>query len=170
MNVHSIFCFGLDTAGKKTLIKEIKSEEKIGEELSLDSRINRMILKDTQFEIWEALDITQFEDFWNQIIIMPKILLFVLDTSNPNRFILAKKQLDEILYKLDTNRIPLIFCFHKMDLEAAQENYAKARDIFKLHQISKRNVYPLQTSIKNSNFLKELRNQIVEIIEKLRWE
>jgi GTPase SAR1 family protein len=170
MNVHTIFLFGLENAGKKSLAQQIKAEEEIKGETSLAARINRMILKDTQFEIWHVAGTTSFEDAWNQSIISPKILMFILDVSDVNHFILAKKQLFDVLSELDTTNIPLIFCFHKMDLENAQKNYPKARDLFKLHQIPKRKVYAIQTSIKEKNQIQDLNNQIVDIIEKLRWE
>jgi GTPase SAR1 family protein len=169
MNIHNIFLFGLKNAGKKSVKSLLKNQENLKSESSLSMRINNMILKDIRFQIWEGEDLFEFQDLWNQYISKPKILLFILDVSDTSLFNRAKKALSDVLNDYNTEGIPLVFCFHKMDVIGSKENYIKARDFFELQYIVKRKIYALQTSIKNSEDITLLRNQLVEIIESTRW-
>lgn len=169
MTNQKIFLFGFKNAGKKTLIKCIESADYIEPESSLAERINKMVLKDVQFQIWDVEGNIKFQDAWNQDSGNVNVLMFVLDTSDVNRFIKAKNEFYNVLFELDTNTQPLLFCFHKMDLELAKNNYPKARDLFKLQTIGKHRVYQIQTSSKIPEDIQILRDQLVEIIESLRW-
>ena len=55
--------------------------------------------------------------------------MFVLDLTDPDRFAEAKSEFDKVLNDLETRNLPLIFCFHKTDLEGAEANINDARGI-----------------------------------------
>ncbi|MFX0071789.1 MAG: ADP-ribosylation factor-like protein [Candidatus Hermodarchaeota archaeon] len=169
MSNHIVFIFGQANTGKKTLIKLIKDADPSEAGASLADRINRMILNDMQFVTWDLSDLFVLKDIWDKESENIKILLFLLDTSDQDRFSEVKKKFYHVIFELDSKNRPLVFCFHKMDLEDAEKNYVKARDLFELQKITKNKVYKLQTSINNPEDIDLLRNQLVEIIESSRW-
>ena len=53
------------------------------------------------------------------------------DTNNRERFKEAKQELDKVLADYETNAIPLIFCYHKIDLPGSLDHIIEARGMFK---------------------------------------
>ncbi|MFX1259564.1 MAG: ADP-ribosylation factor-like protein [Promethearchaeota archaeon] len=166
---HKIFLFGLDNAGKTALCSFIKDESNLKTKPTLMFNIDNLILKDIEFQVWDAPGQVQLRAMWNKNLGKSKILLFVLDTADVERFNEAKKELNKVLDDFETRNVSLVFCFHKMDLDKAQNNLKKAIDVFNLSSIQEREVHKLETTIKESEGIERLKNKLVEIIEKERW-
>ncbi|MFO8019268.1 MAG: ADP-ribosylation factor-like protein [Promethearchaeia archaeon] len=111
----------------------------------------------------------QYRKKWSKGVLDTNILVFVLDTADKERFDEAKKELYRLLNNLDTRGAPLIVCFHKMDLDAAQENFEEAKDMLELSKIDKREGYWFKTSVKTREGIEELKEKLVEVVEKSRW-
>ncbi len=169
MPQHKVFLFGLDFAGKTTIMNFIKEEPETNTQPTISFVIDNLIIKNTEFIIWDAPGQINYREKWGRGVLDAVILLFVLDTADAERFIEAKEELYKVLNDYDTRRISLLFCFHKIDLEAAQNNYEKAQEIFELKKILERDVYQLRTSIKATESIEAIKNFLVEIIEKGRW-
>ena len=88
------------------------------------------------------------------------LLIFVLDTADNERFDEAKMELDIILNNFDTKGIPIIICFHKIDLENARENIKEAFKILELREIKERKVNWLKTSVISSEGIEDLEEMI----------
>ena len=169
MTVHKIFLFGLDNAGKTALMKCVKDESNIQTKPTLSFNIDNSIIKDIEFQVWDAPGQIHFRTMWNKGLTKSKILLFVLDTAAKERFNEAIKELNKILDDYETRGIPLVFCFHKIDLEIAQNNIEEAHKLLDLSSIEEREVHKLITSIKESEGIDKLKNKLVEIIKEERW-
>ncbi len=170
MPTHKCFIFGLDNAGKTTLAHFIKEEE-VKEDTSptLTFNIDQLVIKDIEFIFWDAPGQVHYRKRWVRGVLDAKILIFILDTSDSSRFKEAKNELDVVLDNLDTRGIPLIVCFHKIDLEISQQNYEKAYQILLLSPIEEREVHYIKTSVYKSDGVEELKNLLVRLIEKERW-
>ena len=164
-----IFLFGLDEAGKTSLSNYIKTEKVTDPRPTLGISINKWVLESVEFQTWDVPGQINLRHLWPTSFLRARILLFVLDTANSARFDEAKKELDKILANYETHGIPLVFCFHKMDLPESKENINKARAIFKLPLILDRPVIPFQTSIKGGEGIEDLKSNLVAMIKELRW-
>ena len=170
MVVHKVFIFGLDNAGKTTLTQFIKDDTQVQKTTpTLSFGIDNLIIKDIDFVFWDAPGQQNLRSRWGRGLLDAKILVFILDTSDSERFEEAKEELNKILDNIDARGIALIFCFHKMDLQESKDNYTKARDIFRLQKVGEREVYRYQTTVHEEGGVKEVKDKLVEIIEKERW-
>lgn len=170
MPLHKIVVLGLDNSGKTTLTKFIKDDTAVESTTpTLSFNIDNLIIKDIEFVFWDSPGQVNYRNKWKRGVLDAKIILFLLDTSDSERFEEAKKELDGILTDLNTRGIPLIFCFHKMDLQEAKDNYVKARELFKLQRVGEREVQRYQTSVHETDGVKKVKDKLVEIIEKERW-
>lgn len=164
-----IFLFGLDAAGKTSMSKYIKSKEVTDPRPSLGISIEKWVLESVEFQVWDAPGQLNLRHLWPTSFLRARFLMFLLDTSKSERFDEAKKELLKVLSNYETHGMPLVFCFHKMDLPESKENLAKARGIFKLPQITDRPVIPFQTSIIDGTGIEELKDSLVDMIQELRW-
>lgn len=169
MTAPKIFLFGLDAAGKTSLSTYIKSQEFTDPRPSLGISIEKWVLESVEFQVWDAPGQLNLRHMWPTSFLRARFLMFVLDTGNAARFDEAKESLTKVLSDYETHGMPLVFCFHKMDLPNSQENLAKARGIFKLPQITDRPVITFQTSIKDGTGIEMLKESLVNMIQELRW-
>ena len=164
---YKIFVFGLDNAGKTTITKYIKEEAVVETSPTLSFSIDHIIIEDIYFVMWDAPGQVHLRRRWDRGILDTNVLMFVLDTSEKERFNEAKEVLDDIMEDPETRSIPLIFCFHKMDTEEAIENVENAFSIFNLTSIRDRGVYPFKTSVMPPEGIEDLKDKLVEIIQKI---
>ncbi|MGV9171578.1 MAG: ADP-ribosylation factor-like protein [Promethearchaeia archaeon] len=170
MAKNKIFMFGLDNAGKTTLSEYIRKEKVLDDPQPTKSfNIGGMILESLDYVIWDAPGQLKYRQKWSKGILDTNILVFVLDTADKERFDEAKEVLYRVLNDLDTRGVQLIVCFHKMDLEAAQENFKMAKDTLQLSKIDEREGYWFKTSVKTGEGIEELKEKLVEVVEKSRW-
>ncbi len=162
---HKLFLFGLDNAGKTTLLKFMKDKEIIeNPKPTTNFDIISMIIQELNFIIWDAPGQVSFRETWDTEIEKTKILLFILDTMDKKRFQEAKMELDKIINKDDTKGVPLIVCFHKNDLEDSQKNLKEAIETLKLSQIKNRDVYWLKTSVYTTESIEDLKFVIYNLL------
>ena len=162
---YKIFLFGLDDAGKSTLLRYIKDKTVINNpEPTREFEIVDIIVEGLNFLIWDAPGQVDFRNTWDDGIIGTKILLFIVDTANKNRFQEARKELNNVLNKDDVKCVPLVVCFNKIDLEDSKNNLKQAVDVLKLSQIKNRDKFWLNTSIFNDESIKDLTFVIYNLL------
>ena len=169
-DVHKVFLFGLDRAGKTAMGETIKKGKVVTEtKPTLAFNIGKMLLNDLTFQIWDAPGQVPFRKTWQNGFEKAKVLLFLCDTSDFVRFEESKKEFDNVIKNPETNGVPLIFCFHKMDLDVSKEHYSDARGVFKLPFITDRKVTILETSIFDPASIKKVQDALEEIIISSRF-
>jgi ADP-ribosylation factor 6 len=164
-----IFLFGIDNAGKTALSGALKGEKLTETEPTITFDITKLIIKKIEFAVWDAPGQIKFREAWKEGLQKAQVLMFVVDTTDVQRFEEAKRELDKVLNTLETSRIPLVICFHKMDLPAAQKNHKLVLEMFKTQNIRNRTVYSFDTSIKKPESLNAVKDKLSEIIQKARW-
>ncbi|UYP44270.1 hypothetical protein NEF87_000555 [Candidatus Lokiarchaeum ossiferum] len=177
MPAHKLFLFGLDKAGKTTLSHFIKEAKEIQPRPTLAFNLDKWIIKDLEFQIWDAPGQVSLRYVWKNGFNRAKILMFVLDCSHPERFEEAFTEFNQVIMNADTRGIPLVFCFHKWDIDLAQASYNDARAVFKLPLITDRPVFSYRTTVKNLETSKipsnedigGLKLKLVELIQSERW-
>ena len=167
---YKVFLCGLDNAGKTTLANYIIDNVILKDpEPTRAFGIDYLILKGMDFIFWDAPGQTSYRKKWERGVMGSNFIMFVLDIADKERFAEAKKELDRVLEDYDTRGLPLIFCFHKMDLPDAHTNLPEAEATLKLVSIAERKVFPLKTSVRSGEGIEELKNLLVELVQKGRW-
>ena len=169
MATTKLFLFGLDKAGKTTFSKYIKSNECESTRPTLAFNLDKWVIEGMEFQVWDAPGQISLRTVWKNGFQKAQVLVFVLDLSEKDRFQEAKQEFDKVLNDLETRNIPLVFCFHKIDLEEAKQNKNLAREIFKLPRIVDRKVFIFETSVHNCGEVPELKDQLVKLIQEARW-
>ena len=90
--------------------------------------------------------------------------MFVLDVADSERFSESKQEFDHIISDPMTKNMPLLFCFHKIDLPAARKNMELARSVFKLSQITDRKMATFDTSIYKCDDIELLKQTLIDFI------
>lgn len=161
---YKIFLFGLDNAGKSTLLKFMK-EGCIDDDLrpTREFDVIEFFINDLSCHIWDAPGQKLYRDRWPKRIKYTTTLLFILDVADKVRFSEAKDELYNILYKDDVAKVPLIICFHKMDLKEAQDNLVDAYLAMDLESIKDREVYWLKTSVHTEEDVEDLKVMLFQL-------
>ena len=158
-DVHKIFLFGLDNAGKSTLVKYIKDEEIIedGSPTRKFDIISDVVINQFNFVIWDAPGQALFRKDWGEGVRESEVLLFVFDIGELKRVQEAKEELAGIL-KLDSVKgVPLIVCFHKKDLAEFRDDFKEALIDLELEKIRNREVYWIKTSVYEKETIDDLK-------------
>lgn len=167
---NKVFLFGLDNAGKTSIVNYINKLPNPGDTMpTLSFNINQIIIKATEFVIWDAPGQVRYRGKWSTGMVEARILCYVVDMSIPIRFNEAKMELDKVLVLEEAQELPLIICFHKLDFPDSQKALPKAKGMFSKDLFPGREVYTLETSIFNPDSILKLKDLLVEVIEKARW-
>ncbi len=112
-----VFIFGLELAGKTTLIKQLKNEDITVIPPTINVAVTKALLQDLCLIIYDAPGQTNLKDLW-----VPYLkrdldgLVFVMDVVHRMKYPAAK----EVLFDIATNRnlltVPLLILFNKKDL------------------------------------------------------
>ena len=132
---NKVFCFGLDNAGKTTLLTTMQNRD-VNENTAPTKifDIFDMIIEESKFVIWDAPGQVKYRKSWEKSLLKTDILLFLIDMADRIRFQEASLELNAIIRKEDVENIPLVICFHKFDLKESKDNFAEASRIFQLSQ------------------------------------
>jgi small GTP-binding protein len=170
MDIYKVFLYGLDYAGKTAISMSLRHGETITKtKPTLSFNIDKIIANDLEFQIWDAPGQPPLRRFWKRGFDKAKTLVFVLDTANKSRYQEAKEELLKILDDPLTRGIPLVFCYHKIDLPEAKANLADARKFFNLKELTYRKLIAYETSICELNTLKKLESTLVNIAMGIMW-
>jgi small GTP-binding protein len=167
---NKIFLFGLDRAGKTALSRTIKGEEQCGTTRpTVAFDITKWMIKQTEFQVWDAPGQVRFRDIWDKGFHQANVLLFVVDAADTARFAEAKAEFDKVINNPETKGVPLMVCFHKIDLPEARANLQNVRAVFKLSQITNRKVTTFDTSIYGCEDIGRLKETLVDLLTQSRW-
>ncbi|MHA1149914.1 MAG: ADP-ribosylation factor-like protein [Promethearchaeota archaeon] len=160
-----LFLFGLDAAGKSSLIKYIKDKEIVEDPSpTRDFDVLDMVIEQINFVLWDAPGQHLFRDKWEKGVIGTDILIFIIDTSVKERFEEAKEELHRILNNSNVKGLPLIVLFHKIDILVTTAYIKDAFKILGLAEIKDREVYWLKTSIINNKGIDEFKLMLYHLL------
>jgi small GTP-binding protein len=160
-----VFIFGLDRAGK-TIITQYLTKGIIEQEFkpTLSFTQHLMLLPKVKCTIWDTPGQIKFRKMWLKNVQNANVLIYILDTSDSNRFDEAKKELTDFIKGLLNLKAPLILCYHKIDKAESKDNLEKAKALFAVKDNHIKDIYELETSIKDPDSLEALRNKINDLV------
>lgn len=159
-----IFIFGLDAAGKTSMVNAIKKIPNPGAtKPSLKFEIDKLNIKDVQFVTWTAPGQTDYRKSWEKGFGDASILLFIIDTLDIKRYNEAMEELNEVLKHNETTNVPLILCYHKLDIPDAKTNLPLALATFSPDAFDDRPIHQIETTIFNPDSIVKLQDLFVTI-------
>lgn len=176
MLYQKIFLFGLDSSGKTALSQAMRTGEYDENQFPTTAfDIKALFLQhfeeSIEFRVWDAPGQTDYRDLWGEGYKSANLMIFALDTADKARYPEAKDVLMKVLTDVETRAVPLIFLFHKMDIDASKQNYNEALKFFKgSMKTGGREVYMLKTSVMQPETIEAIKNAIAQIVEKSRQE
>eukprot|EP01121_Diplochlamys_sp_Union-15-3_P020907 TRINITY_DN8306_c0_g1_i1.p1 TRINITY_DN8306_c0_g1~~TRINITY_DN8306_c0_g1_i1.p1 ORF type:complete len:217 (-),score=28.20 TRINITY_DN8306_c0_g1_i1:51-671(-) len=118
---------GLDSAGKTTILYKMALGEKIETIPTIGFNIELVRVGDFSLEVWDVGGQSKIRSLWRHYYQLTTAVIFVIDSSDTDRFPEAKEELDSLLKQESLkDAIFLILC-NKQDMEKA----ATATDICK---------------------------------------
>ena len=164
-----LFVFGLEQAGKTTIIKTLRNEA-VDEVLpTINVEVSNVALKDFCLILYDAPGQVKFKELWQPYLNMNLSgLVFVLDVVHRMKYETAK----EILFEIATDRrlldLPLLVLFNKTDL--VEPNIDILVQSMELNKFVKRPIKWFITSgIQNKNII-EAFTWLAQEISRIRKE
>ena len=111
-----IFVFGLQAAGKTTILNFLKKEVKKEVTPTLNVNISRLFLENIAIWTYDAPGQTKLRELWDPHLQKQDGLVYVLDAADPGRFPLARDVLLKVLAKRDLQGVPLLVLLNKVDM------------------------------------------------------
>ena len=157
-----MFVFGLGKAGKTAIISTLKEGKTVDQTVpTLSLLVSKYFVEKVQFHIWDAPGQVKFRHTWAQGYQNADLLVFVLDTADKEKFHMAKEEFDNVLEKNPGTNV--VFLYHKMDLDAAEQNFEDAMELFSLANYRRRKIVSFKTSIYDPDSLKPFKKVLEEI-------
>src|SRR6056297_1592540 len=93
-----IFIYGLDYAGKTSVVETMKQEETMSDaNPTLSFNISNYITENATLQIWDAPGQKSLRDSWEKGYNRADILVFVLDTADMERYDEAYAEFKKVL-------------------------------------------------------------------------
>ncbi|XP_032383151.1 ADP-ribosylation factor-like protein 9 [Etheostoma spectabile] len=162
-----VLVLGLDGAGKTSLLHclatgclEQDTEPTQGFNAVSISR------EDLQIEFLEIGGKEELRPYWQKYISKALLLVFVVDSSNPQLFPVAKKHLHEVL--ASDPRLPLMVLAHKQDLPGSC-SITDLHDALSLSEVGDRKLFLISTYVKKGNAelaygVQDARDLIIQMV------
>lgn len=151
MKNFKVVVLGLDRAGKTVLINYLiskKPDETFRPTLSF--AIKKFPLPDRVIIFWDAPGQVNLRSSWMKSIKNADCLMYLVDTSNIDRLEESIKEFQRVTRQIINFHIPLIFCYHKIDLPSAKANLERIKTEFDVDGKYKEKVFQVETSIQEA--------------------
>ena len=132
-----IFVFGLNLAGKTSILKAFQEKPIKDIKPTLNVDISRIRVENLSMVIYDAPGQAKLKGLWEPYLHMDlEGLIFVLDILHRMKFEKAKELLHEIANQPELKDLPLLILFNKADLikEPDVSAYAEEMEIYNLKQ------------------------------------
>ncbi len=171
MSRHSISFIGLDFAGKTTVATYLSTGRIIRDfRPTLDINYTEVIFDQIDYMFLDYPGQAKLRHSWNKCLAVSRFLVYVLDISTPGRFLEAEDVLTKVLKRKDMDHIPLIFLYHKTDLDKSGNKLKYAKLFFDrefIEQFGERDVRFFDTTIEKPKTLDVVKNYMVDHIVEL---
>ncbi len=126
----SIFIFGLDNAGKTTIISRLKQNIFTNPVPTTNINIIRLLFENLSITAYDAAGQKVYRKIWEPYLKNQDALVFIVDVTDEKRHEEAQKELIRITNYKALKEIPLLVLFNKIDLKKVKlKNLVKTFDI-----------------------------------------
>lgn len=114
-----ILMLGLDAAGKTTILYKLKLGEVICSVPTIGFNVESVQYKRLNFQVWDIGGQTKIRQLWNHYYANTQALIYVVDSSDSDRFALAKETLQAMLASEELRDVPVLIYANKQDSAVA---------------------------------------------------
>uniref|UniRef100_A0A3Q3ILV9 ADP-ribosylation factor-like protein 6 n=1 Tax=Monopterus albus TaxID=43700 RepID=A0A3Q3ILV9_MONAL len=120
----SVLCLGLDNSGKTTIINQLKPTPEQERVPTIGFNVERFKSSSLSFTAFDMSGQSRYRNLWEHYYKESHAIIFVIDSSDKLRMVVAKEELDTLLSHEDihSKKIPLLFFANKMDLQDAMSS------------------------------------------------
>ncbi|XP_030047705.1 ADP-ribosylation factor-like protein 6 [Microcaecilia unicolor] len=118
-----LLCLGLDNSGKTTIINKLKPSNAQAQDIvpTIGFSVEKFKTSSLLFTVFDMSGQGRYRNLWEHYYKEGQAIIFVTDSSDKLRMIVAKEELETLLNHPDIKhrRIPILFFANKMDLRDA---------------------------------------------------
>jgi len=107
---------GLDAAGKTTILYQLKLGESVSHVPTIGFNFETVEYKNIKFNVFDVGGQYKLRLLWRHYFQNTNALIYVLDSSDSERFVLAKETLQSLLQEEELNGIPVLIFANKADV------------------------------------------------------
>ncbi|MFX1512581.1 MAG: ADP-ribosylation factor family protein [Promethearchaeota archaeon] len=156
-----LFVFGLDRAGKTSILSHLQQGTFIKTQPTLRANIMRMLFSTAKLVVYDMAGQKRFRNSWQMHLKKPHMLIFVVDSTDKDRFEEASKELWQILESPKSGTSPLLVLANKSDLSDV-ESTDSITAALQLETIKNRETLILETSAKTGSGVDTAFNWIIK--------
>ncbi|MHA1786294.1 MAG: ADP-ribosylation factor family protein [Candidatus Helarchaeota archaeon] len=124
-----LFVFGLDRAGKTSILERLKRNEFVQTKRTLNLNLLNFVLDNVNLICWDLGGQIGFRKSWQQYLKEPDVLIYVIDLNDKERYKEAKEELWKILNFKESKNIPLLILANKKDLAKNVQKKAIVKEL-----------------------------------------
>uniref|UniRef100_H2ZXU0 ADP-ribosylation factor-like protein 6 n=1 Tax=Latimeria chalumnae TaxID=7897 RepID=H2ZXU0_LATCH len=134
----NVLCLGLDNSGKTTIINKLKPSNARAQDIvpTIGFSVEKFRTSRSSVVPVYQLGPNRCNKLFQKYIVEGQAIIFVIDSSDKLRMVVAKEELDTLLNHPDMKhkRIPILFFANKMDLKEALSS-VKVSQLLRLENI-----------------------------------
>mmetsp|Transcript_452 Transcript_452/g.824 ORF Transcript_452/g.824 Transcript_452/m.824 type:complete len:159 (+) Transcript_452:161-637(+) len=114
-----ILVIGLDNAGKTTIINKLKPKKMAQSDIvpTVGFQVEEFSKSNINFTMFDMSGQGRYRNLWEHYYKDAQGIIFVIDSTDKLRMVVAKDELDHLLKHGDVaSRVPILFFSNKMDL------------------------------------------------------
>lgn len=119
----NVLCLGLDNSGKTTIINHLKPTNTKTQDIvpTIGFNIEKFKSSSLSFTVFDMSGQSRYRNLWEHYYKESHAIIFVIDSGDKLRMVVAKEELDNLLSHQDirSRRMPVLFFANKMDLRDA---------------------------------------------------
>ncbi|XP_038132328.1 ADP-ribosylation factor-like protein 6 isoform X4 [Cyprinodon tularosa] len=119
----NVLCLGLDNSGKTTIINQLKPSNAQAQDIvpTIGFNIEKFKSSSLSFTVFDMSGQNRYRSLWEHYYKESNAIIFVIDSSDKLRMVVAKEELETLLNHEDirNKKIPVLFFANKMDLRDA---------------------------------------------------
>ena len=160
-----LFLFGIDSAGKTTIFNYLKYGTPQKTLPTLAFNIAALKLTDFDLRIWDAPGQKKLRNYWHRGYSQAQFMMFVLDVSDSERQPEALEEFENVINVSDPKKMPIIFCYNKIDLMSSPAQLESAKKLFEKVLSEITYVYPIETSAYKDDTMHQLKDTIIKVVK-----
>ncbi|XP_031137717.1 ADP-ribosylation factor-like protein 6 isoform X4 [Sander lucioperca] len=122
----NVLCLGLDNSGKTTIINQLKPSNKPAPDIvpTIGFNIEKFKSSSLSFTVFDMSGQSRYRNLWEHYYKESHAIIFVIDSGDKLRMVVAKEELDTLLNHEDirSKKIPVLFFANKTDLRDAMSS------------------------------------------------
>ena len=135
-----IVMLGLDNAGKTTVLYKLKLGEVVTTIPTIGFNVETVVYKNISFTVWDVGGQTKIRPLWQHYFENSDAVIYVVDSSDKNRFEESKEELDYVLKDDRVRGSSLLVFNNKVDMPGSCST-AEVTDKLGLHAHKGRDWY-----------------------------